>query len=336
MTVQDYIGQQPAVISAAIEAAASRLKDAALARPRLLLGSGSSFNALTVAAAALPGDRPFVKGPTDFLREGEEGWSRIRGPVLVLSQSGASTTSIEAARAAANAADVFVVTCEPESPIAKLAFPHLVLPIGGEPIGPKTKGFTATLAGTLAVFAHCGGPVLQPFDGAAFNAMLVEADRAAAALAATLDGLDFLVVSGNRRFTGIALEASLKIAEIAGLPAAGFETEELLHGRLHGLGSNGLVLMIVSTDAERDAAQITAEAMAKRAVRVLLLNLSGQPSRHDWMTIEARSQGVLDTLYAVVPFQWLAVHLAMRRGMRPEAMRYPGLSADLAIKVRAN
>ena len=71
-------------------------------------------------------------------------------------------------------------------------------------------------------------------------------------------------------------------------------------------------------------------------MRVLFLNMSGKPSRHDWMAIEAHHQSVLDTLYAVVPFQWLAVHLATRRGMRPEVMRYSGLSTDLAIKVRAN
>ena len=60
-------------------------------------------------------------------------------------------------------------------------------------------------------------------------------------LSGELRGLDYLVVSGTGRFFGIALEASLKIAEIAGLPTAGFETEELLHGRLHGLSANGLV-----------------------------------------------------------------------------------------------
>jgi fructoselysine-6-P-deglycase FrlB-like protein len=54
------------------------------------------------------------------------------------------------------------------------------------------------------------------------------------------------------------------------------------------------------------------------------------------MMLAPREQGVLDILYAVVPVQWLAVHLALRRGLRPETMRYPGLSADLAIKLKVD
>ena len=147
-----------------------------------------------------------------------------------------------------------------------------------------------------------------------------------------LRGLDYLVVSGTGRFFGIALEASLKIAEIAGLPTAGFETEELLHGRLHGLSANGLVVMIAGDAGELEIAVATTRAMAERDVRVLVLNMTGSPSPWDWLQITGVGRAPMDTLAAIVPFQWLAVHLALGRGMVPELMRYPGLSAALAIK----
>jgi len=61
--------------------------------------------------------------------------------------------------------------------------------------------------------------------------------------------------------------------------------------------------------------------------------LTGVATPFDW-PISGRWQAApLDVLDAVVPFQWLAAHLALRRGMVPEAMHYPGLSKALAIKV---
>ena len=42
----------------------------------------------------------------------------------------------------------------------------------------------------------------------------------------------------------------------------------------------------------------------------------------------------LDLLGAIVPFQWLACELAMRRGLPPERMRYPDMSSRLRIKTK--
>lgn len=62
--------------------------------------------------------------------------------------------------------------------------------------------------------------------------------------------------------------------------------------------------------------------------------MTSTPTPHDWLRIDAPA-APLDTLAAVVPFQWLAVHLAQAHGLAPEAMRYPGLSGALAIKLAA-
>ena len=154
MSVREYIREQPDIIRAAIAAAAQARVPGAVDHGAVLVGSGSSFNALTAAAATVSAPRRStlrVVGPQTHLRDIGEGRA-APVPVVVLSQSGASTTSIEAARAAAaHGSATLVVTCEPESPIARLSLPTCILPIGGEPIGPKTKGFTATLAGALSL-----------------------------------------------------------------------------------------------------------------------------------------------------------------------------------------
>jgi fructoselysine-6-P-deglycase FrlB-like protein len=335
MGVREYIREQPAVICAALVAVSRESISVEIAGGAVLVGSGSSFNALTVGVASVTAARRAalrVVGPQAYLREIAEA-SVAPVPVIVLSQSGASTTSIEAATAAAaSGAPVLVLTCEPESPIAQLALPKCVLPIGGEPIGPKTKGFTATLAGVLAVLSNADERVLPEFPADDFASLVDESEQASSMLCEDLHNLDYLVVSGSGRFFGIALEASLKVAEIAGFPTSGLETEELLHGRLHGLGPSSLVIMIAGDAGELTLATATANAMAQRDVRVLVLNMTDTPSRWDWLQVDSAGYVPMDTLAAIVPFQWLAVHLALARGMVPEAMRYPGLSAALAIK----
>jgi glucosamine--fructose-6-phosphate aminotransferase (isomerizing) len=337
MSIQEFIRQQPGVIATAFDAVERTRASLPADRPLLLVGSGSSFNALTVAAAISPAQvgGMSVIGPAAFLRHAPALIEAARPAVLVLSQSGSSTTSIAAAEAAVKlGAPTLVVTCEPESAIAQLPVARIVLPIGGEPIGPKTKGFTATLAGVLAILSRRDGRDLPPFSPDDFAAFVERSERQAAEWATRLSALDYLVVAGSGRFLGIALEASLKIAEIVGLPTAGFEIEELLHGRLHGLGPKSLCVVIAGNDAELATAHAVKKAMLARDVRVAVLNMTAAVEADDWFQIDGFPPP-LDCLAAIVPFQWLAVALAVARGLEPEAMRYPGLSAALAIKTEA-
>src|SRR5262249_48801651 len=120
-----------------------------------------------------------------------------------------------------------------------------------------------------------------------------------------------------------------------GLPAAGFSIEEALHGRLHGLGPRSIGLLIAADAGELAIASRTAEAMGERGVTVRILNLCDRPSPFDWTRL-APLPAPLDTVTAILPFQWLAVALALRRGLDPDAMRYPGLSRALDIKLVAS
>ena len=198
MSVREYIREQPDIIRAAIAAAAQARVPGAVDHGAVLVGSGSSFNALTAAAATVSAPRRStlrVVGPQTYLRDIGEGRA-APVPVVVLSQSGASTTSIEAARAAAaHGSATLVVTCEPESPIARLSLPTCILPIGGEPIGPKTKGFTATLAGALSLLARGDDRTLPDFPAAEFARLIDEAEQVSSKLSGELRGLDYLVVS---------------------------------------------------------------------------------------------------------------------------------------------
>lgn len=337
MSIDRFIEEQPQAVAQTLTRASAVLAEwTPPPRDRILLvGSGSSFNALASLKSALclgfaePVD---VVNPARFLATLDD----LGGQPLVvlLSQSGASTTSVAAAEAAvARGFPTLVVTAEPESPVAAITDKMVLLAIGEERIGPKTKGFSASLVAVAAILARLAGLPAPQVDADAIGRLVAEAGTAAARLAPELDNARFIGVSGSGPFHGIALEGSLKITEVAGIPSAGFETEELLHGRLHGFSRDCHAIMIAADDTDLAAARQTARAMAPHGVGVAVVNLTGTPSELDFVSAPATGDIAADTIAAVIPFQCLAVALAERRGLDPSAMAYPGLSQALAIKL---
>jgi glucosamine--fructose-6-phosphate aminotransferase (isomerizing) len=215
-----------------------------------------------------------------------------------------------------------LVTAEASSPLAALGAPLHIMPVGPEPVGPKTKGFLGSVA-TLLVFAgHAAG-----FEAARLDAALDPAHERAEALAASLDEVDALLVAGHGAAHGLALEASLKVAEMAGIPSAAFAWEEALHGRLHGLTPRSLLLLLAGGEAEATEAHRAREAMAARGCRIEVAS-PGDPA---WDPAELGAG--FRWFGPALILQWLAVLLAERRGLRPEEMRHGALSAALAIKL---
>ncbi|BBK32601.1 hypothetical protein STHU_32350 [Allostella humosa] len=331
--VADYIREQPAVVAATLSAARAELTSwSPTARGVVLVGSGSSMNAIlaTAPSFAAAGRGPVLaRNPTAFIAEAATlaGWA---GLAVILSQSGASRTTIaaaEAARAAGMA--VLIVTGDGASPIAALGLPMVVMPIGAEPIGPKTKGFGASIAAMLAVAERLGAPLpgLPGLETALADA--VEPARAAMERFATaVPALDFLMVAGQGRLLGIAVEGSLKVAEMAGIPAGGFDTEEALHGRFHGLTQNSAAIFLTADAAERAEAARAVAVLGSLGIQAGTIDAAGSPGLCPVPALPAPFQ----PLAAVIPLQWLAYHLARGRGIQPDQMRYPGLSQKLAIK----
>jgi glucosamine--fructose-6-phosphate aminotransferase (isomerizing) len=278
-----------------------------------------------------------VLNPGAFMRRDWAAVAAAAGPVLavVLSQTGTSETSVAAVRTAREAGlPVVAVTAERGSPIAGVAERLLHLPVGPEPVGPKTKGYTASLVALFALADWLDGRERGPqASRQAVAALLGQAGAPAEALAARLDGLDFLAVIGEGRHFGTALEASLKVTEMAGLPAAAFPLEEALHGRLHGPSPRSLCLWIAADEGELRTAAHAAEVMAALGVEILVLNLTERSTLHDWLRLPPLLAAPLDTVAAILPFQRLAEALARRRGLPPHRMRFPGLSQRLGIKI---
>ena len=244
---------------------------------------------------------------------------------ILLSQSGASVTSIEAARLAQKCgADVFRITAEGASPFAQLAPDTLVMPIGPEPIGPKTKGYAASLT-ALAALADW-------IAGRSGKEPAVRSDLSSIAASrcqpAEPSGPRLRLVVGQRAHLGTALEAR-SISRKERIPAAGVETEEALHGGLPGYAAQPCDL--IASNARRARRRRVAASCATSA-HCGILGPASRPMSSVPPTRRSIRGAELDSITAIVPFQWLAWALARHRGLDPARMRYPGLSQRLAIK----
>ena len=339
--VLGFLREQPAALAATWRALAEErprlAAHAQRARQVVLVGSGTSKNAhiATAPAFARAHRAPArVLGPLEFLDDDADLAGAL---VVVVSQTGASTTSVAALEAAlarsAVGARVWAVTAE------------LHLPIGPAALGPKPKGYPATRAALLERAAATAGAATPlpggPNAAAAWFAQRLRAWEAwGGAWAARWHDVDQLMAVGRGRHVGTALEASLKLQEMAGLPASAFDLEEALHGRFHGLGPRSLAAFVVGERADERAAVAAAEVLRDLGVPSLVASTlppddAPAPAGVELVRLGRPPGGDadLDVVSAVVAFQAFAEHAAHRRGVDPDAMRYPGLSARLGIKL---
>lgn len=332
LTISDYIREQPAALDRCLAVVRAFVPTWAPSSfdGIALIGAGSSYNALHVARPSFAAARRgavVVHEPEDFVFELAH--LRSRPLVIVLSQSGASTSTVEAARAAVAAGcTTLAITAVPDSPLASCGAHLLHIPVGDEPVGPKTKGFLGSMAMLFMVAEALGAPRSQPMTGSMLEPLVEPARTAAAEVVPTLAQVDVIAIAGRRANHGIALEASLKIAEMAGIPSVAWPTEELLHGRLHGLTRNSLAFVIAQGADELSVAQRVHEVMKTRGCRVIVVD----PAGAHWPGRAATAEVPWSALGLVLHFQWLAVLLAEQRGLDPAAMRYGALSRELSIK----
>ena len=190
MTIDGYIREQPALLASLpdpLEPMIAALPALAERPERLLLvGTGSSMNALLADATALEeatGIIPGHKEPEAFLRLPPRP-SAQRTLVIAVSQSGRSAATVAAVRLAVKLGlPTVAVVGEARSPMASTGADLLVMPIGVETAGPKTKGYTASVLALLGIAARLGGPPLATVPlAAAMEFALAQSEAAAVTL----------------------------------------------------------------------------------------------------------------------------------------------------------
>lgn len=343
MKIDLYMREQPKLLAslpASINAILSGLATLAVKPERLVLvGTGSSMNALVAAATALEratGATVTFKEPEAFLFLPPRA-SSVPTLVIAVSQSGRSTTTVEAVRLSMQLGfPTLVVVGEDGSPIAETGADIVLMPIGEELAGPKTKGYTASVLTLLAIAAKLGGTTVDTagLEGA-LDTALAQSDAAAQWLLSTYGIPDYIQVAGQHGHVGSALEASLKIAEITGVPTAGFDIEEALHGHVYGTTERSLVLVIARDETEAKVADNLGKALTALGPRLAICNLSGHKTDFDlaiaWPAVK---DDWADATWVLFPFQWYAWHVARAKGMEQPGMIYPNLGKQLNVKIR--
>ena len=341
MQIGSYIRRQPSTLTSLPAEIRAALDGFASLRQKperiVLLGTGSSMNALLAGAEALEegtGASVIAKEPEAFLRLPPTASNQTL--VLAASQSGMSITTIEAVRLSmARGFPTLVITGEADSLITRESAEVLVMPIGPETVGPKTMGYTATVMSVLAVAARLAGGTVDVSGLLAELEPTVETGLAAAKdLIARFGVPDYILVAGQATHLGTALETSLKIAEISGVPTASFDTEEALHGHSYGTTEKSLVVMIAQTAEEAKVAANLGEALTPLGPRLVIANLSSHATRFDLAVDWPKMPGLdwIAASWAPIPFQWYGCALAKARGVDPDKMIYPGLGAKLNVR----
>lgn len=268
-----YIHEQPLVWRHILEsriALTAPLKEVLtdrLPERLLLVGTGSSGNA---AMAAKPFMEQLLNREVTFTvptRLGTVLPPAQETMVIVISQSGRSTSTLTAVQTLRQAGfQVAAMTSDPASPVARTADLHLLIDCGEESVGPKTKGFTATVL-TLYIAAMALAEAFHTVStseiAAYESALSCSFDAAASNIQLCRDFCTRYMeqLACQPHFTLIAdgfglataCEGALKMLETLYVPAFAYEFEEYLHGINNTICDGQCNLLVLSdiSSAER-------------------------------------------------------------------------------------
>ncbi|MDU0313139.1 SIS domain-containing protein [Phycicoccus sp. M110.8] len=243
---------------------------------------------------------------------------------VAVSQSGGSPDLIASTRAArTGGALTLAVTNNPASALRDASELGLDLRAGVERAVAATKTYTATLLTLwLLVDAWRGG------DGQAARELppLAEkavGDEAVVELANRFRFAERMLVTGRGFSYPTAREAALKLMETSYLGAQAFSGADLLHGPLAMVDPGQPVLAALSPGAGGEAMGPVLDRVKERGgdVHVIGARIPGLPSPDVEVPFTIPE---LSPLIEIIPFQRLALSMAVARGHNPDSPR--GLS----------
>lgn len=270
--MMEYIGQQPAVWEKILNEREKLLEGFQNAVPEaagkiLLTGSGSSYIAAQAAASVYAeafGLEAYAAYPAEAKRYLE--FARPRELlVIAVSQSGKSNSTRRLMKDVREKG-YFVVSlsANEEEAADGAADYHQLTACGGETVGPKTKGMTATvltlyLMGMSLILrrapegsqAKACGELLESLYRSveAFGGNLDRAGAFAGKHEAFLAGQRHFILIGAQSAYAAASEGALKLLETLYVPAFAYELEEYTHGIQNTMGQ-GICNLLLPTEAE--------------------------------------------------------------------------------------
>lgn len=331
MSLAKEIAEQPRVLARLLTegAAEARAIGGALrdAGHLTIAARGSSDNAATYGKYLFEGHAGLVTAlaapslVTRYARPPDFG----RGAVIGISQSGAApdvAAVLEAGRSAG--ATTIAITNVARSRVARSADAVMTLRAGPERSIAATKTYTATCLALALIASSCaearGRPAISTsgLEDAVEEAAGLGAE--AAKLAGRIGRARSLVILGRGLAYPMALEAALKVKELARVWAEPYSSADLAHGPIALLGADTpAIVMSARGTVERDARDI-AKRLRKRGVKVHAITNDERLAESVESAVLLRStpDESMAVIALVVVAQLFAAELAARRGLDPD------------------
>ena len=244
--------------------------------------------------------------------------------VVAVSQSGSSPDLVESMAVARECgATTLAVTNAPASDLAAAAELHLDVRAGAEQAVAATKSYSAEcLALWLTVDALAGGDASGARGLPAAAAAMVARRAEVADLAQRYRFASRVVVTGRGYSYPTAREAAIKLMETSYLAAHAFSGADLLHGPLAMIDPAYPVLAVVPDGVGQAAMVPVLERVRASGADVLLLG--GGASSATGGRFLRLADGLAEQVHPIVdivPLQWLALEIAVARGLDPDAPR---------------
>jgi glucosamine--fructose-6-phosphate aminotransferase (isomerizing) len=305
------------------------------ARRLFLVGSGSSFHACLLGStfwSRMAGILAVPVLPQQFIEQ--YGGALEAGDVaLYVSQSGETKDVLNAVNFATpkGVVPLGLVNVLGSTLTRKVEI-YLPLACGWEISVPATKTYTNQVIALIALAAAVGGQPIEQLDDAPewIERAIAGTDAAMGELAAQFVGCDRLFILGYGLGHGVALEGALKCKEVTGLPCEGMFSSEFRHGPLAMVEADTPVFFTAPPSGAEMLTNHVTEVTCRGGHATVLAGV------HDGLRSEASHFVPLavasDLEYAVagaVPFQLLAYHLSVAKGMDPDYPR--NLSKTLTV-----
>jgi glucosamine--fructose-6-phosphate aminotransferase (isomerizing) len=244
--------------------------------------------------------------------------------MFAISQSGGSPdliSSLEVARA--QGALTVAVTNNPDSELAGVAELHVDVRAGREVAVAATKSYTAQLLALYLLLDRVrggNGSAATPLPDLGDEVLAKEAEIAS--LAQRYRFASRLVSTARGYSYPTAREAALKLMETSYLSAQAFSGADLMHGPLAMLDAQVPVLAAVADGPGGHAMRTVLTRLAESPVDVFTVGTAAAVAEStSGVVLPGQLPEELAPMLEILPFQQLAMHLAVARGENPDTPR---------------
>jgi len=244
----------------------------------IIAASGSSLNAalLAISILKLKKDKYIILNPHD-LRYDTDYLSNSDNLLIGVSQTGGSVSTLECMQLAnQNNLTTISLTSGVNNPLANEAKVKVDICCGQEPIGPKTKGYLASVLSLIKVIAQ--NIEMIDYD---ISSLYLSVDNAPKYISMVDEWInnnqDWILAScysmvGYSLDDSLCKEGALKILETHQVPIMNYPAEEFMHGPHRTIVENSKLIVLDSQDDTHDSMYNLVEFAKSKGCDVLVIS----------------------------------------------------------------